>query len=108
MSANRPIGLISGNIVRVDPIQYRLPRFRSVSFANRRGKPSSRAKRRGDADQLFVEQHDRSPLGPAAARSLSMHRLNRGLELKPADAAATRRFGEMCFRLFDQWQRPLL
>jgi len=36
-----------------------------------------------------------------------MYRLNRGLELTGRRAAA-RRFGEMAFRLFDQWQRPLL
>jgi hypothetical protein len=37
-----------------------------------------------------------------------MYRLNRGLELESAGATATRRFGKMAFRLFDQWQRPLL
>src|ERR1700737_561458 len=108
MSANCPVGLISGDIVRGDPGQPRQPRFRSVSFANRRGVSSSRAKRRGDADQLFVEQHDRSPLGPAAVRPLSVYRLNRGLQLKASGAIATRRFGKMAFRLFDQWQRPML
>ena len=41
--ANRPVGLITGDIVRVDPIQRRQPRFRSVRFANRRGVSSSRA-----------------------------------------------------------------
>jgi hypothetical protein len=30
-----------------------------------------------------------------------MCRLNRGLELKPADATATRGFGKLAFRLFD-------
>jgi hypothetical protein len=30
-----------------------------------------------------------------------VYRLNRGLELKPAGATATRRFGEMAFCLFD-------
>src|ERR1700737_4794053 len=108
MSANCPVGLISGDIVRGDPGQPRQPRFRSVSFANRRGVSSSRAKRRGDADELFVEQHDRNPLGPAAARPLSVYRLNRGLELKAAAVTATGRFAEMEFRLFDEWQRPLL
>src|SRR5260370_17010784 len=107
MSANRPVGLISGNIVRVDPIQHRQPRFRSVSLANRRGKPSSRAKRWGDAVQLFVEQHDRSPLGPPAARSLSMHRLNRALELKPPPAAPTRPFARTCFAPLVQSHLPL-
>src|SRR5258708_2035617 len=101
MSANRPVGLISGHSVQVNSIQYCQSCFRSVSFANRRRVSSSRAKRRGDADQLFVEQHDRSPLGPAAARPLSVYRLNRGLELKPAAVTVTSRFGEMAFRLFD-------
>src|ERR1700676_4901384 len=108
MSANCPVGLINGDIVRVDPIQYRQSSFRSARFANRRGVSSARAERRGDAEQLFVEQHDRSPLDPATARPLSMYRLNRGLELKTAGVMATRRFGGMAFRLFDQGQRPLL
>ena len=57
--------------------------------------------RRRYADQLFVEEHDRTPLSPTTARPLSMYRLNRGLELKAAAAAATRRVGEMAFRFFD-------
>jgi hypothetical protein len=95
VGANCPVGLKSGDIVRVDPIQYRQSCVRSVRFADRRCVPGPRAEGWGNADNLFVKQHNRCPLGPAAARSLSMHRLNRGLELKPAGAAATRRFGEM-------------
>ena len=101
MSADRPIGLITGDSVQVDPIECRPPCFRSVRLTNRRGVSGSCAERRGYSDQLFVEQHDRNPLGPAAARSLSVYRLNRGLELKPAGATAARCFGEMAFRLFD-------
>src|SRR5580692_7587181 len=108
MSANCPVGLISGDVLWVDPIQHRQSRFRSIRFSDRRGVSSSRAERRGYADQLFVEQHDRSPLGPAAARPLRVYRLNRGLELKPASATAIRRLGEMAFCFFDQWHRPLL
>src|SRR5260370_36209253 len=56
--------------------------FRSVRFTKRCGISSSRAERRRYTDKLFVEQHDR---GPAAAPPLSVYRLNRGLELKPAE-----------------------
>src|SRR5258708_18534928 len=102
-----------GGLKRADGVggfypQPRQPRFRPASFANRRSVSSSSAERRGYADELLVEQHDRRPLGPAAVRPLSVYRLNRGLELKPASATATRRLGEMAFRFFDQWQRPLL
>src|SRR5580704_14893925 len=108
MSADRPVGLISGNGVQVNSIQYRQPCFRAVRFADCRSVSSSRAERRRYADQLFIEQHDRTPLGPAAACPLSVYRLNRGLKLKPASATETRCLGEMAFRFFDQWQRPLL
>jgi hypothetical protein len=103
VSAHRPVGLIARDGSEIDRAQYRQPRFRSLRFSYCRGVSSSRAERRGYADQLFVEQHDRNPLGPAAARPLRVYRLNRGFELKPAGATATRCFGEMAFRLFDQW-----
>jgi hypothetical protein len=70
MSANCPVGLITGDMVRVDPIEYRQPCFRSLHFGYCRGISSSGAERRRYPDQLFVEQHDRNPLGPAAARRL--------------------------------------
>src|SRR5271169_3634353 len=101
MSANCPVGLISGDRGRVDSIQYRQSCFRSLRFGYRRGVSGLRAERRGYTDQPFVEQHDRIPLGVAAARPLGMYRLNCGLELKPARATATRCFGEVAFRLFD-------
>ena len=82
--------------------------FFSSIFGNRGGISCARAERWGNADQLFVEEHDRGPLGPASARPLSVDRLNRGLELKPASAAPARRFREMALRLIDQWLRPQL
>jgi hypothetical protein len=44
----------------------------------------------------MIAAHSVPPL-----RLLSVNRLNRSLELEPADAAALRRLGEMAFRLFD-------
>src|SRR5260370_40812153 len=107
MSANSPVGLIRGEMDRYVPIQPRQPRLRSVSFANRRGVSSSRAKRRGDADELFVEQHDRSPLGAAAARPLSVYWLHRCPASNASGATATQCFAEMVFRLFGDGPRPL-
>src|SRR5262245_48653284 len=107
MSANRPVGLIARDVSRVDRIQHRQPRFGPTSFGNRRGISSTRAQRRGYADELFVEQHDRGPLGPAAARPLRVYRLNSGLELKAAGTTKPRCLGKVTFRLFDQWKRPL-
>src|SRR5260370_37830987 len=101
VSANCPVGLITGDSVQVDPIEYRQPCFRSTRFGDRSGVSNPRAERRRYADQLLVEQHDCIPLSPAAARPLSVDRLNRGLELKPAGATATRCLGEMAFRFFD-------
>ena len=56
VSASRPVGLITGDGFRVEPIQYRQPRFRSNGFRNCRGISSSCDERRRYADQLFVEQ----------------------------------------------------
>ena len=104
MSANRPIRLIARDGSKVDRVQHRQPRFGSVCFGDSRRVSSSRAEGRRYADELFVEQHDCSPLGPAglaAAGPLSMHRLNCGFELKPPGAIVLRRLGELAFRLFD-------
>ena len=101
MSANRPVGLIARDGLEIDRVQYRQPRFRSPRFGYCRGVSSSRAERRRYADQLLVEKQDRTPFSPTTARPLSMYRLNRGLELKAAGAATTRRFGEMALCLFD-------
>src|SRR5215472_3981630 len=107
MSANRPVGLICRDVSRLDRIQYRQPRFGPAGFGNGRGVSSTRAQCWGDADELFVEQHDRSPLGPAGARPLRVYRLNCGFELKSAGTTLLRRLGKVTFRLFDQWKRPL-
>src|SRR2546429_2903190 len=53
------------------------------------------------ADQLFVKQCYRRPVGPASMCTLSMYRLNCSFELKPAGAPALETLGEMTFRLFD-------
>src|SRR5215469_12566942 len=107
MSANRPVGLICGDVSGLDRIQYCKPRLGPTGFGNGRGVSSAGAQRWGDADELFVEQHDRGPLGPAGARPLGVYRLNCGFELKSAGTTLLRRLGKVTFRLFDQWKRPL-
>src|ERR1700678_1663885 len=107
VSANRPVGLIGGDIVRVDPLQRYQPGFGSLRFGYGRGVSSSRAERRGYSDQLFIEHDDRVPLNSAAPRPLRRYRLSRRFKLKPAGGTATRRFAEMPFRLFNQGQRPV-
>jgi hypothetical protein len=97
VSADRPIRLISRDGSKTYPIQCGEPRVRSVHLGHCRSVSGSRAESWRDADQLFIEQHDRVPLNPAAVGSFSMDRLNRGLELKAAHAAASRRFSEMAF-----------
>ena len=101
MSANRPVRLITRDGSKVDRVQHRQPRFGSVCFGDSRRVSGSRAERRRYADKLFVEQHDCTPLGPAAAGPLGMHRLNRCFELKPAGAIVLRCLGELAFRLLD-------
>src|ERR1700733_899824 len=108
MRANRPIGLIDRDLIPIDPIHDRESCFRSVRFADGGGVSGSRAERRRYPEQLFVEQSDRSPLGPAAACPLSVYRLDRGLELKAAGATVPRRFGQMALCFFDKGQRPLM
>src|SRR5262249_1926705 len=107
MSANRPVRLICRDVSGLDRIQYRQPRFGPAGFGNGRGVSSARAQCGGDADELFVEQHDRSPLGPAGARPLRVYRLNCGSELKSTGTHLLRRLGKVTFRLFNQWTRPL-
>src|SRR5579864_7414145 len=87
MSANRPVGLIVRNVPLVDRIQYCQPGFRPTRFGGRCGVAGSCANRRRYANQLFVKHYDRRPLRPAASRSLSMYRLNRGFKLKAPGAA---------------------
>ena len=89
VSANCPVRLISGDIVRVDPIQHRQPRFGSICFGHCRGVSGLRAERRRYADQLFIKPYDRFPLNPAAARPLGMYRLNRGFKLKAAEPSVS-------------------
>src|SRR5262249_8740368 len=101
VSANRPIWLITGNRFSVDGIQYREAGFRSVRFGYRCGVAGARSERWRYADELLVEQHNRTPLRSAATRPLSVHRLNRGLKLEPAGATALRSLAEMLFRLLD-------
>jgi len=73
--------------------------FGSICFRNRGGVSGLSAKGWRYPEQLFVEQHDRRPVGPASARTLSMHGLNGGFELKSADAAMLESIGHMTFRL---------
>jgi hypothetical protein len=101
VSANRPVGLIREDCVLVDCVQHRETFFRAVRFASRSCVSGSRAERGRYAKQLLVEQRDRAPLRPTAARTLRVHGLNCGLELKAARAAAFRGFGEMAFGLID-------
>src|SRR6266550_2017638 len=65
------------------------------------GVSNSCAERGRYADQLFVKQCYRRPVGPASMCTLSMYRLNCSFELKPAGAPALETLGEMTFRLFD-------
>ena len=87
MSANRPVGLISGDDSGVNRIQCRQPGFWSTPFGNGRRVSSSRAEGRRNPDELLVEPDDGKPLGPAAVRPLSVYRLNCGFELKSAGTA---------------------
>ena len=101
MSTNGPVRLVVRHSVRVNRRQNGKSCCRSVRFRNRSGVSSSRAERRRYADQSFVEQCYRGPVGPAGARTLGMYGLNCSFKLKSAGASELERFAEMALRLFD-------
>lgn len=107
MSANRPVGLISSHSVLIHRIQNGQSCFGSVGFSNRGGVSGPRAERRRYAKQLFVEEHDRRPIGPASAGTLSVYGLDGSFELKAAGAAALKSFSQITFRFLYQRKRPL-
>src|SRR5882672_77982 len=100
VSTHGPIRLVAGDIVQSDRIQNRDCLFRSVRFCNHGGVSRSSTERRRYPEQLFVEQHDRRPVGPAAARTLRMYGLNGSFELKSPDSAGLKSLGQMTLRLF--------
>ena len=108
MSANCPVRLILRPSIRVNRLQNGESRFRPVRLRNRGGVSSSCAERWRYAEQLFVEQRYRCPVGPAAARTLSVRGLNCRFKLKSAGASLFERVSEIAFRLFYQRKRPLL
>src|SRR6266436_4798496 len=101
VSANSPVRLIVRHSVRGNRVQNGESCFWSLRFRNCGGISDSRAERGRYADQLFVKQCYRSPVGPVSVCTLRMYRLNCSFELKPAGATALETLGEMTFRLFD-------
>jgi hypothetical protein len=101
MSANSPVRLIARHSVRGNRVQNGESCFWSLRFRNCGGVSDSCAERGRYADQLFVKQCYRRPVGPVSVCTLRMYRLNCSFELKPARAPALESIGEMTFRLFD-------
>ncbi len=100
VGANSPIRLIVRHSVRGNRLQSGESCFWSLGFRNCGGVSNSCAERGRYADQLFVEQCYRCPVGPASVRTLRMYRLNCSFKLKPAGAPALGSLGEMTFGLF--------
>jgi len=100
VSANSPVGLITRDSIQLNRIEYRQACFRSVCFGNCCGVSSSRAERRRNPKQLFIESGDCQPLNAAAARPLGVYGLNRGFELKPPSAPVLESLSQMTLRFF--------
>jgi hypothetical protein len=100
VSANSPVRLIVRHSVRGNRVQNGESCFWCLRFRNCGGVSDSCAERGRYADQLFVKQCYRRPVGPASVCTLRMYRLNCSFELKPAGAPALESIGEMTFRLF--------
>src|SRR5262249_26791794 len=107
VGANGPIGLIIRYGSELNFIQCCQPGTGPFRFGKGGSVSGARAQRREYTDELLIEQHDRSPLGSTAARSLRMHRLDRGFKLKAAGASLLRCLGKMAFRLFNEGKQPL-
>ena len=87
MSANGPIGLISGDRFLIDSVENGQSPLGFVGLGEGGGVCRAHADGRRYEVQLFIEIGDRFPLNPAAACALGMDRLNRRIELKTSWAA---------------------
>ena len=76
VSANSPVRLIVRHSVRGNRVQNGESRFWSLRFRNCGGVSESCAERGRYADQLFVKQCYRRPVGPVGVCTLRMYRLN--------------------------------
>jgi hypothetical protein len=101
VGANSPIRLIVRHSVRGNRLQSGETCFWSPGFGDCGGVSNSCAERGRYADQLFVEQGYRRPIGSASVHALGMYRLNCSFKLKPAGAPALGSLGEMTFGLSD-------
>src|SRR6516225_8384665 len=100
VGANSPVRLIVRHGLCVNRFENSESCFWSLRFRNCGGASDSCAERGRYADQLFVKQCYRRPVGLASVCTLRMYRLNCSFELKPAGAPALGSLAEMTFGLF--------
>src|SRR6476646_7163972 len=101
VSADSPVRLIIRDSSQIHSVENREASFGSVRFGNRSGVSRLRADRWRYPEQLFVEQHDRRPIGPAGMRPLGMYRLNCGFQLKSPRARPLECLSQMVLGFLD-------
>src|SRR6185312_2360910 len=102
MRANGPVRLAGRDAVANDRIERSKPSHRAGRLGHRGGVPGARSQRRRQRDEMFVEQHDRGPVGLAVTHALAAYGLYRGLELEAAGATVCRRSREIALRFLDR------
>src|SRR5437867_12722681 len=85
MAAYGPVRLVTADRPVLDLVEEREARRGPLHLGDRRGPADPGADRGGELHQTLVEPGDRAPVGPPGARALGVHRLDRGLDLEPAE-----------------------
>ena len=100
MGADGPVGLIMRDGLQGNRVQDSESCFGSFCFGDGCRVSRLRAERRRHAEQLFVEQDDGRPVGPAAGSAPGMHGLDGRFELKSSELAVLESLGQMKLRFF--------